>query len=172
MHCTWRDYQQRGDADATYTFGAPQCQGCTSCAPACAGCDAEDNSPNDESGDGHTQMPLYLNWCPRHNPWQKHPTHVVGCTECQWRLARRHPRAERGTGEPFAYQQLRKAAQHRASYTYQLTMASFGRYTTGRDWRGALDCLPFATYEEDELAQNAAYHMADCSLELGDRARA
>ena len=40
------------------------------------------------------------------------------------------------------------------------------------DWRGALDSLPLATYEDDELAQNAAYHMADCYLELGDRARA
>ena len=47
----------------------------------------------------------------------------------------------------------------------------YTRYRMG-EWRGALDCLPLATYGEDELAQNAAYHMADCYLELGDRARA
>jgi TolA-binding protein len=47
----------------------------------------------------------------------------------------------------------------------------YTRYRLG-DWRGALDCLPLATYGEDELAQNAAYHMADCYLEMGDRARA
>ena len=53
-------------------------------------------------------------------------------------------------------------------FAYQV---GYTRYQMG-DWRGALDCLPLATYEDDELAQNAAYHMADCYLELGDRARA
>ena len=41
------------------------------------------------------------------------------------------------------------------------------RYQLG-DWRGALDCLPLATHNDDELAQNAAYHMADCYLNMGD----
>ena len=53
-------------------------------------------------------------------------------------------------------------------FAYQV---GYTRYRMG-DWRGALDCLPLATYGEDELAQNAAYHMADCYLEMGDRARA
>ena len=53
-------------------------------------------------------------------------------------------------------------------FAYQM---GYTRYRLG-EWRGALDCLPLATYGEDELAQNAAYHMADCYLELGDRARA
>jgi len=53
-------------------------------------------------------------------------------------------------------------------FAYQV---GYTRYRLG-DWRGALDCLPLATYGEDELAQNAAYHMADCYLEMGDRARA
>ena len=53
-------------------------------------------------------------------------------------------------------------------FAYQM---GYTRYRMG-EWRGALDCLPLATYGEDELAQNAAYHMADCYLELGDRARA
>lgn len=53
-------------------------------------------------------------------------------------------------------------------FAYQV---GYTRYRLGK-WRAALDCLPLATYGEDELAQNAAYHMADCYLELGDRARA
>ena len=53
-------------------------------------------------------------------------------------------------------------------FAYQV---GYTRYRLG-EWRGALDCLPLATYGEDELAQNAAYHMADCYLEMGDRARA
>lgn len=56
----------------------------------------------------------------------------------------------------------------RPEFAYQV---GYTRYQMG-DWRGALDCLPLATYDDDELAQNAAYHMADCYLELGDRARA
>ena len=55
----------------------------------------------------------------------------------------------------------------RSEFAYQM---GYTRYRLG-EWR-ALDCLPLATYGEDELAQNAAYHMADCYLELGDRARA
>lgn len=53
-------------------------------------------------------------------------------------------------------------------FAYQM---GYTRYQLG-DWRGALDCLPLATYNDDELAQNAAYHMADCYLNMGDRARA
>ena len=53
-------------------------------------------------------------------------------------------------------------------FAYQV---GYTRYRLG-DWRGALDCFPLAAYGEDELAQNAAYHMADCYLEMGDRARA
>ena len=38
-------------------------------------------------------------------------------------------------------------------------------------WTDALNCLMLAT-QDDSLAQNAAYHMADCYLQLDDKPRA
>lgn len=40
------------------------------------------------------------------------------------------------------------------------------------DWRGALNAFSLVTREEDELAQNALYHMANAYLEQGDKDKA
>lgn len=40
------------------------------------------------------------------------------------------------------------------------------------DWRGALNAFTLVTREDDELAQNALYHMANAYLELGDKDKA
>lgn len=40
------------------------------------------------------------------------------------------------------------------------------------EWRGALNAFSLVTREEDELAQNALYHMANAYLELGDKDKA
>lgn len=42
----------------------------------------------------------------------------------------------------------------------------------GRDWRGALNAFTLVAREEDELAQNALYHMANAYLELGEKDKA
>ncbi len=54
------------------------------------------------------------------------------------------------------------------AFAYQM---GYTRYML-KDWRGALDCFPLASRGDDELAQNAIYHMADCYMQMGDRARA
>ena len=53
-------------------------------------------------------------------------------------------------------------------FAYQM---GYTRYRLG-DWHGALDCLTLAGRNDDEMAQNAIYHMADCYLQMGDKARA
>ena len=42
----------------------------------------------------------------------------------------------------------------------------------GSDWRGSLNAFSLVTREEDELAQNALYHMANGYLELGEKDKA
>ena len=57
-----------------------------------------------------------------------------------------------------------KRPERLPEFAYQV---GYTRYKLGRLAR-RVD-LPDATYGDDTLAQNAAYHMADCYLELGDR---
>lgn len=75
-------------------------------------------------------------------------------------------------GEAASYLELAWEGSERsekdAEFAYQM---GFTRYKLG-NWKGALDCFYLATSEDTPLAQNAAYHMADCYLQLQDRARA
>ena len=61
----------------------------------------------------------------------------------------------------------KKDTERPATFAYQV---GFTRYKQGI-WDDALNCLMLATYD-DSLAQNAAYHMADCYLQLDDKPRA
>ena len=61
----------------------------------------------------------------------------------------------------------KKGTERPATFAYQV---GFTRYKLGA-WSDALTCLMQATYD-DTLAQNAAYHMADCYLQLDDKPRA
>ena len=74
--------------------------------------------------------------------------------------------------EAYSYLELawegKKDTDRSATFAYEV---GFTRYKQGA-WREALECLQLATLEEDELAQNAAYHMAECYLELDDKPRA
>ena len=46
-------------------------------------------------------------------------------------------------------------------FAYQV---GYTRYRMG-EWRGALDVLALTAREDDKLAQNATYHMADCYIQ-------
>ena len=58
--------------------------------------------------------------------------------------------------------------EHTPDFAYQV---GHTRYQL-EQFEEALPCLSVATREDDELAQHAAYRMADCHLQLGDKARA
>lgn len=53
-------------------------------------------------------------------------------------------------------------------FAYQV---GYTRYRMG-DWRGALDVLALTAREDDKLAQNATYHMADCYIQLDKKDKA
>ena len=61
----------------------------------------------------------------------------------------------------------KKGTERPATFAYQV---GFTRYKQ-EAWTDALNCLMLAT-QDDSLAQNAAYHMADCYLQLDDKPRA
>ena len=58
--------------------------------------------------------------------------------------------------------------EHTPDFAYQV---GHTRYQL-EQFEEALPCLSVATREDDELAQHAAYRMADCHLQLGDKSRA
>lgn len=62
----------------------------------------------------------------------------------------------------------KKGVERPSTFAYQV---GFTRYKLGA-WSDALACLMLATHDDDSLAQNAAYHMADCYLQLDDKPRA
>ncbi len=56
----------------------------------------------------------------------------------------------------------------KAEFAYQV---GYTRYRMGQ-WRASLDCLALTAREDNELAQNATYHMADCYIQLGQKDKA
>lgn len=61
-----------------------------------------------------------------------------------------------------------RGAERTRDLAYQM---GFVRMQSG-DWRDALNAFALVTREEDELAQNALYHMANAYLELGEKDKA
>ena len=56
----------------------------------------------------------------------------------------------------------------KAEFAYQV---GYTRYRMGQ-WRASLDCLALTAREDNKLAQNATYHMADCYIQLGQKDKA
>lgn len=56
----------------------------------------------------------------------------------------------------------------KAEFAYQV---GYTRYRMGQ-WRPALDCLALTAREDNELGQNAIYHMADCYIQLDQKDKA
>ena len=56
----------------------------------------------------------------------------------------------------------------KAEFAYQV---GYTRYRMG-EWRPALDCLALTAREDNELGQNAIYHMADCYIQLDQKDKA
>ena len=53
-------------------------------------------------------------------------------------------------------------------FAYQV---GYTRYRMGQ-WRASLDCLALTSREDNELGQNAIYHMADCYIQLDQKDKA